>query len=615
MTDSSARPDSLVLYKTRPARVVDVSSKRLQIKLGTGEILRVRPKDVLVLHPGPLAGLQALQPREGEIQAAWELFAGQATTLAELAELAYGEYTPATAWAAWQHVADGLYFEGTPQEVVARTAAEVTQEQAGRQARAAEEQAWTEFLELLRTGQLGDGEGQTHPERYADFLREVEDLAYGRTDKSRVLREVGRAETPENAHALLLQLGVWSPTVNPYPARLGVTTSPPEVALPELPREARQDLTHLPAFAIDDEGNQEPDDALSLEGDRLWVHIADVAALVSPGSALDLEARDRGAALYLPEGTVPMIPFEAIDRLGLGLTEISPALSFGLDLTANGEIAALEIVPSWVRVTRLTYGEAESRLVEEPLSSLYRRAQVYQARRQSAGAIRLEFPEVDISVEGEQIIIRPILPLRSRDLVTEAMLMTGEAVARYALQHGIPVPFTAQDPPRSEERPTDLSGMFALRRAMQPSQYSTIPGPHAGLGMQVYTQATSPLRRYLDLVAHQQLRAHITGEGLLDNTQIIERVGATEAVSGNVRRAERLSRQHWTLVYLLQHPGWSGEGIVVERRGQRTTALIPQLDLDAHLRVRRDLPLNSTVPVAVRQVDLPRLAAHFRIAG
>ena len=78
-----------------------------------------------------------------------------------------------------------------------------------------------------------------------------------------------------------------------------------------------------------------------------------------------------------------------------------------------------------MRVTRLTYGEAESRLGEEPLSSLYRRAQVYQARRQSAGAIRLEFPEVDISVEGEQIIIRPILPLRSRDLVTEELGIAG----------------------------------------------------------------------------------------------------------------------------------------------------------------------------------------------
>jgi hypothetical protein len=102
-----------------------------------------------------------------------------------------------------------------------------------------------------------------------------------------------------------------------------------------LPEEERLDLTHLPALAIDDKGNQEPDDALSLEGDRLWVHVADVAALVPPESAADLEARARGATLYLPEGAVPMLPWAAIGRLGLGLSEISPALSFGLDLDAE----------------------------------------------------------------------------------------------------------------------------------------------------------------------------------------------------------------------------------------------------------------------------------------
>ncbi|MGD8464699.1 MAG: RNB domain-containing ribonuclease, partial [Anaerolineae bacterium] len=493
--------------------------------------------------------------------------------------------------------------------------AEVVEEQAVRQARAAEEQAWTELINLLREGRLGTGEGQVPPGRYAEFFREVEDLAYGRIDKSRLLRELGRGESPENAHALLLQLGIWSPAINPYPTRQHVTTSIPELAVPSLSAEDRRDLTHLLAFAIDDEGNQEPDDALSLEDDRLWVHIADVAALAPPGSSLDLEARERGAALYLPERTVPMIPFAAIEGLGLGLSEISPALSFGLDLTREGQLAGMEIVPSWVRVTRLTYREAQARLEQEPLASLYRWAQIYGARRQAAGAVSLEFPEVDIAVEGEQIVIRPILPLQSRDLVTEAMLMTGEAVARYALQHGISMPFTTQDPPRSDERPTDLSGMFALRRSLQPSQYSTIAAPHAGLGMEVYTQATSPLRRYLDLVAHQQLRAHVRGEELLDSAQIIERVGTTEAVSGSVRRAERLSRRHWTLVYLLQRPGWTGEGIVVERRGQRTTLIIPELDLDARLRVRRDLSLNSTVSIALRQVDLPRLAAHFRLSG
>ena len=613
MAQSTPRQDALVLYKTHPARVARIRGKRLQIELGDGESIWVRPKDLVVLHPGPLPSLDALHPREGEVQAAWELFAGQTTTLAELAELAYGEVTPATAWAAWQHVADDLYFQGTPHEIVARTPEEVAQKLADREARAVEERAWVEFVERLQSGQLGSGEGQTHPGEYGDFFREVEDLAYGRSDRSHVLRALGRAESPENAHALLLQVGNWQPPANPYPARLGVTTSLPKIALPSLPQEDRRDLTHLPAFAIDDEGNQEPDDALSIDGDRLWVHVADVGALAPPGSPVDLEARGRGAALYLPEGTVPMIPFGAIERLGLGLAGTSPALSFGLDLTSEGEIAGLEVVPSRVRVTRLSYREAEARLDEEPLCSLYRVAQNYHARRQAGGAIALEFPEVNISVQEEQVVIRPILPLRSRNLVTEAMLMTGEAVARYALERGIPVPFTTQDPPRSDERPTDLSGMFALRRALQPSQYSTIPGAHAGLGMEVYTQVTSPLRRYLDLVVHQQLRAHLRGEDLLDSNQIIERVGATAAVSGNVRRAERLSRRHWTLVYLLRRPGWHGEGIVVKRRNEQTTVLIPQLDLDARLRLRRDLPLNSVVQVELRGVELPRLDAHFQI--
>ena len=64
------------------------------------------------------------------------------------------------------------------------------------------------------------------------------------------------------------------------------------------------DLTHLPAFAIDDEGSQDPDDAVFAEkvegGFRLFVHVADVAALVPPKSPLDEEALRRGANLYLP---------------------------------------------------------------------------------------------------------------------------------------------------------------------------------------------------------------------------------------------------------------------------------------------------------------------------
>jgi exoribonuclease-2 len=599
-------PDSLVLYKGRPARVQRVR-KRLQIELQGGETLKVRFKDVLLLHPGPLLDLDELQPREGEIETAWELLAGSQTSLAELAELAYGVFDPATAWAGWQLVADGLYFSGSPEKVVARTPDEVAHEQAARQARAAEDQAWAAFLDRIRAGRL-------HPED-SHYLREVEDLALGKRPQSRLLRELGRKESPENAHAFLLELGHWDHSVNPYPQRLRLTTKPPELRLPDLPEEPRLDLTHLPALAIDDEGNQEPDDALSLDGNRLWVHVADVAALVPPNSEADLEARARGASLFLPEGTVPMLPWTAIETLGLGLADVSPALSFGLELDGDGELGDVEIAPSWVRVTRLTYQEAERRLGEEPLAGLHQQALIQQARRRAQGAVSIELPEIKIGVEGGKVTVQPVHPLRSRDLVTEAMLVAGEAAARFATRRGIPIPFTTQNPPRTEDRPLDLAGMYGLRRASMPSQPGSTPGPHAGLGLELYAQATSPLRRYLDLVVHQQLRAHLRGEPLLSGQEVVERVGATAALTGSLRQAERLARRHWTLVYLLQHPHWRGEGILVETRGRRATVLIPELDLDVQVHLRQELIPNSRVPLVLGEIDLGELVAHLRVEG
>jgi exoribonuclease-2 len=604
MANLSLRRDGLVLYKTRPARVRELG-KKIEIELGRGETLSVRPKDVEVLHPGPCGSLDELSSQTGEVETAWELLAGQTTNLAELAELIYGDHTPATAWAAWQLVDDGLYFRGTPGEVVARTPEEVAQEQDARAERVAQEEARSAFLERVQEGAVLPEDGH--------FVRQIEDFALGRRSKSRLLRDLGRAESPEVAHALLLKLGTWEGTVDPYPQRLGLPTTEPEVELPDLPEESRLDLTHLLAFAIDDEGNQEPDDALSLEGDRLWVHVADVAALVPPESAADLEARARAATLYLPEGAVPMLPWAAVRRLGLGLAEISPALSFGLELDGAGQVAGVEVAPSWVRVTRLTYEEAEERLDEEPFRSFHRLAGVAQARREERGAISLDLPEVKIDVQDGRVSIRPLPPLRSRQLVTEAMLLAGEAVGHFALVRGLPIPYTTQDPPETDERPGDLAGMFGLRRSLKPSEPSSMPGSHAGLGLGLYVQATSPLRRYLDLVVHQQLRAHVRGETLLDVPEVLARVGATAAVGGSVRQSERLARRHWTLVYLMQHPGWRGEGVLVEQRGSRGTLLIPELDLDARVHLGRDLPLNSVLTLALRQVRLATLEAHFRV--
>lgn len=598
-TSPSPRTGSLVLYKNEPARVTSVDRKKITINRLDGESLSVRPKDVTLLHPGPVESLRGLRLPDGEPQVAWELLAGSTTTLPELAELAFEAYTPATAWAVWQLLADGLYFGGTPDQIIARTPAEVAGEQQARAARAAAEAAWQAFLQRLQQGTFDPGAD-------AEFLQDVEGLALGHYEQSRVLRALGRAGTPESAHALLLEAGYWAPEFNPYPKRVGLATTIPTHPLPPLAEEDRLDLTHLPAFAIDDAGSEDPDDAFSLDGDRLWVHVADVAALVPPGSPADLEAQARGASLYLPEGLVPMLPLAATRRLALGLEETSPALSIGFCLDGEGAVGDVLIRPSWVHVTRLSYAQAGALLEEAELAPYWSRLQPRAVRRAAAGAIDINLPEVKIRVHDGEITISPLPNLRSRQMVLEAMLAAGEAVAHFALAHGIPIPFAAQEPPFPlEDAPGGMAGQFALRRTFQRSQAATTPSPHAGLGLPLYVQATSPLRRYLDLVAHQQLRAFLRHEPLLDEQEILARIGAAEAVRGDVRYAERLANEHWTLLYLQRRPDWQGEAVVVEQYGQRSKLLIPELALETQAYLGGNLPLNSVVRIRVTGIDLP----------
>jgi exoribonuclease-2 len=430
------------------------------------------------------------------------------------------------------------------------------------------------------------------------------------------LRDLGRSERPETAHALLLELGLWDETVNPYPQRLGVSLDIPGIVLGEISPAPRRDLTHLTAYAVDDPGNQEPDDALSWEDGRLWVHVADVAGLVTPDSPADLDARARGATLYLPEGAVPMLPPEVIRRLGLGFSDVSPALSFGIDLDALGEVAQVEIVLSQVRVERLSYEQAQERLEEAPFSALHTLAAGNLQRRLAAGAMQIDLPEVKLRIDQGQIEIYPILRLGSRTMVREAMLLAGEAAAQYALQHDLPIPFAIQDAPLEKPGPSASPGMaeqYALRRVQQRSAVAGLPGLHAGLGLSAYTRATSPLRRYLDLVVHQQIRAFLLGSVLLDEQQILERVGASEAIVPVINRAEILSVRHWTLVYLQRHPDWCGKAVLVDRRGRSSRFILPELAFETQLHLRKDLPMNSELTFALKGIDLAEQEAHFAV--
>ncbi len=98
------------------------------------------------------------------------------------------------------------------------------------------------------------------------------------------------------------------------------------------------------------------------------------------------------------------------------------------------------------------------------------------------------------------------------------MILAGEVAAHFGTREGIPLPFRSQSPPElpSEEEllqlPAGIVRDCAIRRCMPRSEMSTQPNPHASLGLDAYCQVTSPIRRYTDLLAHRQIKAHLRGE-------------------------------------------------------------------------------------------------------
>jgi exoribonuclease-2 len=190
--------------------------------------------------------------------------------------------------------------------------------------------------------------------------------------------------------------------------------------------------------------------------------------------------------------------------------------------------------------------------------------------------------------------------------------MAGEAAAGFAIANDLVIPYAVQPEPEEIRHPATLAEAYAYRRLFRPSNAALTPDRHFGLGLERYARATSPLRRYLDLVVHQQLRAFITGGKPLSREQVAERVAAASAMTGAVRRAERLSNLHWKLIWLKRHPGWQGEAVVVALEERKAVVIIPQLALEARIRRSDDLQLDQRVELRLQSVDIPAQTVHFR---
>ena len=332
----------------------------------------------------------------------------------------------------------------------------------------------------------------------------------------------------------------------------------------------RLDLTHLATYSLDDAGTREIDDALSLErredGCWIWIHIADPARLIEPGSPLDREARRRATSLYLADGVMPMLPLSlAAGPLSLRAGVRSAALSVAVQLDGTGEVTAHRIVRSWIRPRYgLTYTDGDE-LIElappgdESLADLADLMNRRRRWRRSRGAVLFDRPEGRFRQREGALEVQVIEPSPARLLVSEAMLLMGAVVAGFGQEHDLALPFRSQPPaslPSAEELeliPDGPARDAAIKRCLSRGVQGTRPMPHFSLGLPAYVQATSPIRRYADLVAHRQILARINGTESLSEDQLGELI---DDLDDPLRQSVQISREdqrHWQQVWLARH--------------------------------------------------------------
>jgi exoribonuclease-2 len=146
---------------------------------------------------------------------------------------------------------------------------------------------------------------------------------------------------------------------------------------------------------------------------------------------------------------------------------------------------------------------------------------------------------------------------------------------------------------------------------MRPRLLSLRPGRHRGLGLDTYTQVTSPLRRYTDLLSHIQIRAFLRGGKPLPADEVAARMSAGEAASLAVSQAERASRNHWMMAYLSDKKDSVWDATVLEKKGNRWAVIIPALALETQVPLRKEIAPNEPLKLMLKSASIPKGEAIF----
>lgn len=389
----------------------------------------------------------------------------------------------------------------------------------------------------------------------------------------------------DDIRGFLVKIGVWEEDENLDLLRLKIPTSFSErvsheaqrLSRIEMDAAGREDFRSLHTVTIDGPDTMDFDDALSLEmeGDQalLGIHIADVAGVIPEDNILSEEASQRSSSLYLPRQQIPMIPPDlSHDKLSLKKDHDRPAISLLCRLDREANILDYRLVSSIVRVKeQLTYEQVnEMYETDKRLEKMVLLSRLFREHRIKQGALVLSLPEVSVRVSpGNSISIELVSQeTPSRMMVAEFMILYNWLIARFCKDKGIPILYRSQEDPAerlSREETDYIIYVFQQRRKLHPLTIGTEAKPHAGLGLDVYTNASSPIRRYLDIVVQRQVRYFLLHGAPFYGREELEKIRVgEEALLRDLAVVKRNRIRYWIYKYLMSHVGERFQAFVLD---------------------------------------------------
>ena len=297
-----------------------------------------------------------------------------------------------------------------------------------------------------------------------------------------------------------------------------------------------KDLTNLKTYIIDSENPHEVDDAISLEikeenMKKLWIHISNPCKFFLHDSNIDLDARRNNSSLYLTDQYISMLPTEILSKANLAQNKISETISASIEFNEDGSIYKYEIIEAIIKPKyQLTYDDANEILELEPkeenelieIKNLLEKSILF---RKKQGAILFEGPNCKIKLNKDKIVITKLEKTIAQVIVAEAMILMGYVTSLFINKYNLAAAFRVQ---KINCNPYEILTKYneseikyiLLKQYMGRSYITTKPGNHESLGLPMYVQCTSPLRRYLDLIIQRQVYNKINNYELLSTSSI-----------------------------------------------------------------------------------------------